>query len=263
MGRLRDLTPEPGVSAAGSLRRPPHMAAPHIVRRLYMAVEMLTLFVGVPVLLTHLVHGERLPLFILLPPVLLAFVVGLLGDRSFLLRRELIRGVPWRELLSIVAVFVIAGGMVAAFVQQEMPRHFLSFPKYRPETWQRVMILYPLASVVVQELVYRTFFFHRYGALFGRHVWLMILTNGVFFGLAHVMFGNWVAVAGTTAVGCVLAYRYVATRSLWAVVIEHTLWGWLVFTVGLGGFFFTGISNMPAWHRFQEFIGELRSLLGA
>jgi hypothetical protein len=27
------------------------------------------------------------------------------------------------------------------------------------------------------------------------------------------------------------------------VWIEHTLWGWLVFTVGLGGFFFTGIAT--------------------
>jgi hypothetical protein len=40
-----------------------------------------------------------------------------------------------------------------------------------------------------------------------------------------------------------LAYRYEATRSFWAVWIEHTLWGWLVFTIGLGGYFFTGVSN--------------------
>mgnify|MGYP000938187170 CR=1 FL=1 len=32
-------------------------------------------------------------------------------------------------------------------------------------------------------------------------------------------------------------------RRLW---IEHVLWGWLVFTIGLGVFFFTGFKN-PAW----------------
>ncbi|MEM1372221.1 MAG: CPBP family intramembrane glutamic endopeptidase, partial [Pseudomonadota bacterium] len=183
----------------------------------------------------------------------LAFVMVLLWDRGFLLRRELIKGMPWRELLSIIALFVIGGGMVAAYVAQEMPRVFLSFPRDRPEIWQRVMILYPLASVIVQELVYRTFFFHRYGALFGQATWLMVLINGVLFGVAHMLFNNWVAVAGTTVIGFLLAYRYAVTRSLWAVCIEHTLWGWLVFTVGLGGFFFTGVSNMPAWDRLLEF----------
>ena len=31
------------------------------------------------------------------------------------------------------------------------------------------------------------------------------------------------------------------TRSFWAVFLEHTLWGGLVFTVGLGRYFFTGV----------------------
>ena len=37
------------------------------------------------------------------------------------------------------------------------------------------------------------------------------------------------------------ALRYALTRSFWAVYLEHTLWGALVFTVGLGRFFFTGV----------------------
>ena len=42
--------------------------------------------------------------------------------------------------------------------------------------------------------------------------------------------------------GLLLAYRYTETRSVWAAWIEHTLYGWLVFTVGLGLYFFTGVS---------------------
>ena len=41
-----------------------------------------------------------------------------------------------------------------------------------------------------------------------------------------------------------MAYRYERTRSLWAVCLEHTLYGWLVFTAGLGRFFFTGIASV-------------------
>ncbi|MEO1282283.1 MAG: CPBP family glutamic-type intramembrane protease, partial [Pseudomonadota bacterium] len=105
------------------------------------------------------------------------------------------------------------------------------------------------------------FFFHRYGVLFAGLPWVMIILNGMLFGVAHMLFGNWVAVVGTGIIGCLLAYRYASTRSLWAVVIEHTLWGWLVFTVGLGGFFFTGISNMPAWRAFQQIITDAKALV--
>ena len=46
---------------------------------------------------------------------------------------------------------------------------------------------------------------------------------------------------GTVATGLLFALRYAVTRSFWAVYLEHTLWGALVFTVGLGRFFFTGV----------------------
>lgn len=247
--------------AGGSLPRRDDGGLPGVLRRIWLLLELLVLYIGIPIALFHFVHGEKLPLFILLPPVLLAFVVFLLWDRTFLLRWELIKGFRLFDLFSIFAIFVIAGGMVAAFVQQELPRLYLNFPLQRPETYQRVMILYPLASVLVQEIVYRTFYFHRFGPLFTGMPWLMIVLNGILFGFAHMLFANWVAVAGTAALGMLLAYRYAATRSLWAVFVEHTLWGWLVFTVGLGRFFFTGQSNMPAWRKFQDILETTRDLI--
>ncbi len=46
--------------------------------------------------------------------------------------------------------------------------------------------------------------------------------------------------------GMQFARRSYKTKSFWAVWFEHTLWGWLIFTVGLGDYFFTGVRN-PAW----------------
>ncbi len=226
---------------------------PGMLRRIWLVFELIALFVGLPLALKYLVHIEKMPLFMVLQPVLFAFIVFLLWDRWFLLRRELITGFKLSDIGSILAVFIIGGGMVAAFMAQEMPERFLAFPKYRYQTYERVMILYPLFSVAVQELVYRTFFFHRYGPLFGDLRWAMVLVNGLLFGFAHIVFDNWLAIIGTTVIGTLLAYRYATTRSFWAVFIEHTLWGWLVFTAGLNKFFFTGISNMPAWHKFQGY----------
>ena len=253
-----DTAKAKGLSAGGSVFDHPNSPEfPKLIRRIWLAIELIILFVGLPLTLKYLVHIEKMPLFMVLQPVLLAFIVFLLWDRWFLLRRELTRGFKWADLGSILAVFIIGGGIVAAFMAQEMPERFLAFPKYRYQTYERVMILYPLLSVATQELVYRTFFFHRYGPLFGGLRWVMIITNGLLFGLAHIVFDNWVAIIGTGVIGTLLAYRYATTRSFWAVFVEHTLWGWLVFTVGLNKFFFTGISNMPAWHKLQSFLDAL------
>lgn len=256
----RDLSVPPWLSAGGTV----HVegTTPGVLWRIWLFVELCLLFIGLPMALHYAIRIEKMPLFMVLQPVLLAFIVFLLWDRWFLLRRELVKGFGFKDLLSIVAVFVVAGGMVAAYMAQEMPERFLAFPKYRWETYERVMILYPLISVITQELVYRTFFFHRYGPLFGSMKWPMVLTNGVLFGFAHIVFDNMVAVIGTGVIGTLLAYRYATTRSFWAVFIEHTLWGWLVFTVGLNKYFFTGISNMPAWDRMNEWIEAIQKPFG-
>ena len=70
------------------------------------------------------------------------------------------------------------------------------------------------------------------------------ISNGAAFGFAHIIFGNIIAVLGSMVVGWLLAYRYYETRSFLAVWVEHSLYGCLIFTVGLGRFFFTGISNL-------------------
>lgn len=231
------------LATGGTLPRAPEIACPNLARRVWLIGEILLFFVVAPLLLRYAVFELRIPLFLLLPPLLLAFIIYLLCDRTFEVKRELTRGFSAGDLVSILAIFLIAGGCVAAFVAQEMPGRFLSFPRGNPELWKLVMVLYPLLSVIAQEFVYRTFFFHRYGPLFDDRRVLAIVANGLLFGFAHILFNNWVAVVGTALAGTLFAYRYTETGSFWAVWFEHTLWGWLVFTVGLGAYFFTGIAN--------------------
>jgi CAAX protease family protein len=44
--------------------------------------------------------------------------------------------------------------------------------------------------------------------------------------------------------GLIFAYRFARTRSFFAVWLEHALYGDLIFTIGLGRFFFTGVANL-------------------
>ena len=209
--------------------------------RAWRFAEMALLYGVAPFAVDRAVHGYSVPVFIALLPVLAIILVFLILDRTFSLRRELSRGFSLAQLASILAVFGIGGGIVATYVAEFHPALFLEFPRNRPDVYLHIMLLYPLMSVAVQELVYRTFFFHRYGVLFGSAWWLAILLNGLLFGIGHLVIGTPLAVYGTMATGALFAWRYAMTRSFWAVFIEHTLWGGLVFTVGLGRYFFTGV----------------------
>lgn len=209
--------------------------------RAWRVAEMALLYLVAPFAVDIAVHDRGIPVFIALLPVLAIILTVLAFDRTFSLRRELMRGFSLAQLVSILLVFAVGAGIVATYVAEYHPALFLEFPRNRPETYQRIMLLYPAMSVLSQELVYRTFFFHRYGVLFGRQWWLAIILNGILFGTGHLVIGTPLAVYGTMATGMLFAWRYAVTRSYWAVFIEHTLWGWLVFTVGLGRYFFTGV----------------------
>ena len=229
--------PEDVLCAGGTLSIAP-LSAP---ARVWRVAEMALLYVAAPFAVDQAVHREGIPVFIALLPVLAVILTFLSVDRTFSLSRELTRGFSLRQFFYILLTFAVGGGIVATYVAQYHPELFLEFPRNRPETYTRIMLLYPLMSVLVQELVYRTFFFHRYGVLFGNWWWAAILINGVLFGLGHIVIGTPLAIYGTMATGALFAWRYAMTRSFWAVFIEHTLWGALVFTVGLGRYFFTGV----------------------
>ena len=203
------------------------------------------LFVATPMLMRIAVFDYGIPLFYALPPVLAGFLAFLYFDPSFSLKEEARRGFSTSTLTSILLTFLAGSVVVAGLVAAVMPDRLFALAAERPGLWLKIMTLYPLTSVLPQEFAYRVFFFHRYGLLF-RSRWSLILANALAFGFAHVLFRNWIAVGGTFVIGLLLAWRYERTRSFWAVYFEHVLWGWLVFTIGLGVYFFTGVKN-PAW----------------
>ncbi len=234
------------IAAGGTLPRGPDIASPSAPRRAWLVAEMLIAFIGAPLVMRYAVFEHRVPLFLALPPVLIAITAFLLYDRTFSVRRELSVGITWRSIASILVMFAVGASAVAWAVHAYMPERYLALPLQRPDTWLKILMLYPFTSVLAQEFVFRTFFFHRYGPLFGRRVWLMILVNATAFAISHILFRNWIAVGGTFVSGLLFARRYQVSRSFWTVWLEHTLWGYLVFTIGIGVFFFTGNRN-PMW----------------
>lgn len=229
-----------GLQAHGSLPMMPRLP----VRRLRLIAEIGLFYLCLPLLYAHLIQTWRISLIVLMQPLLLALLAYLLWSRDFSLKREFSRGVSWRVAAGIVGLFVLVAGAISAWVWTNMPGSFLSFPLYNTRMWLLVMIFYPLLSVLPQELAFRSFFFHRYGPLFGDRLWLLAAVNGALFGFAHIIYGGPVSIILSGVLGVLLAWRYAQTRSLRAIWLEHALYGQMIFTVGLGRYFFTGVSTL-------------------
>lgn len=116
---------------------------------------------------------------------------------------------------------------------------FLMLLRERPEALALILLVYPPLSVYPQEVTHRAFFFHRYRPILpSRHA--MIAVNALAFMWLHAPFWNWVALALTLPGGVIFALRYERSASTLAATLEHGLYGWWAFLVGLGWFVFTG-----------------------
>ena len=211
-------------------------------RRTRLWAEFLLLFLGMPIA-AALFFGLY-PLF----PTLLSFTilaVILLAATPGFRPRELVRGPvlsAWRLILGFALVSVAITFTLALAL---VPERFLELPRQRPELWLRIMLLYPLFSAIPQEIISRGLFFRRYGALFPDDR-IAIGLNGLAFGLGHLFYMNPVAIGLTAISGLIFAWTYLRQRSFLLVVVLHAIAGQIMFTSGLGIYFYHGaIGHTP------------------
>ena len=230
--------PNSVLSAGGTLSLRPLTLG----RRLWLPVEMALIYLGVPFLVERAVHGFHVPVFIALLPVLAIILVLLLVDPTFSLKRELSRGFSLLTLVSILAVFAhrrrrrrLLGrarpSRLVPRIPAQPPRHLLdhhaalSADVGAGAGARLPHVLFPSLRCPVR------------GRVVGRDPAQCVRCSAS--GTSSSA-PSW-RCCGTFVTGLLFALRYALTRSFWAVYLEHTLWGALVFTVGLGRFFFTGV----------------------
>ena len=199
-------------------------------------IELGALFGLLPAALATFARGLSLPvLFVAAWLCLTVLWRDPTFQRDQLWRREQL----WTWLRGPLALALAAGTLLAVGVYLVEPRHLFDLPRNSPWRWALVMLLYPTLSVVPQELVFRSFFFHRYGRLFGSP-WVTTVASATAFAWAHIVLMNELAVVLTLLGGWLFARTYLRTRSLLATAVEHAAYGCLLFTVGLGRWFVTG-----------------------
>ncbi|WP_241269946.1 CPBP family intramembrane glutamic endopeptidase [Caballeronia sp. M1242] len=206
-------------------------------RPLALWAEFVALYVGLPIFVRITRRTAILLAVIWLAPVFIHYF-----ERR---RKPSVYENDWNwrglraGLRAVLLRFAVLACLVVLAVWHFTPHALLSLPREHPGTWLLVILLYPVLSVLPQEMIFRSFLLHRYAPLFGVDRGY-IAASALAFGYAHLIFLNWVAPAMTAIGGALFAATYRDRRSLALSCFEHALYGCLVFTVGLGQYFYSG-----------------------
>jgi len=205
-----------------------------VYKKIYLGIEFIVLFFGVPLFLLFY-RNLMLPSTVLLPVLVLIF---------FLLHKN--PRFKWKELfywninkslyikhakLIILAILVLVG-----FVLVFIPGELFNLPKNNWKIWIAICFFYPVFSVFAQEIIFRTFIFKRYVLLFNKPIYF-ILASGISFSFAHIFYYSHISILTTFILGIYLASVYLKTKSVLFTSLIHGILGDVVFTIGMGQYF--------------------------
>jgi membrane protease YdiL (CAAX protease family) len=198
-----------------------------------IVAEWLALYVGFPIFVwADLLSANKLLLF---------FVpVGYSALVYFYSRPEIkVRKSPFELFLGLRILLITLILIVLAYLL--VPAGLFSLPREKQTLWILIMLLYPVISVLPQEFFFRRFYFWRYERLFPNQ-WVMMVSSAIAFMFVHIVYDNWVALILTLAGGLLFSSSYMWTRRLSVCWFEHTVYGLVIFTVGLGSYFYETIN---------------------
>ena len=107
-------------------------------------------------------------------------------------------------------------------------------PRQTPGLWVLIWFIYSLFSVYPQELLYRAFFKYRYQSILSGH---LLWVNALAFSYAHIIINSPLAYLLTFLGGFIFMQNYQKNNSLLLVSLLHTLYGFWIFTLGVGDHF--------------------------
>lgn len=204
----------------------------------WIIAEYLILFIGLPLFVY--IYGFVLSpiLFLLLIMAYVLFIYQRDPDKPSRLFFPM-RRIKKRALYFVLQRFYLSTLLMIALILLFDERQLFSWPLHDTLLWLIVIIAYPLFSVIPQEILFRGFFFRRYKKIFPTKS-VMILMNALTFSFAHIIFHNFWAVGLTFIGGIYFALTFYRFKSLKLVIIEHALYGVMLFTVGFGDYFYHG-----------------------
>ena len=200
--------------------------------QVYTVFEFLLFFIFIPFIANSYLENwyKIIPLFL----IAVFFTVLLRLDPEFD-KRVFFRLDKYRLKKSVARVIIVTI-LLIWFTWSVFPDLLLYYPRDDFEDYLITFILYPFASVIPQEIIYRVYYFHRYQKIVPEK-YLLMLSNAIIFGLTHWIYGNWIAPIATFLVSWIFIFNYIKSKSLLNVSLEHYFYGLVMFTIGFGYFF--------------------------
>lgn len=203
-------------------------------RKGWLTAEFGLLYLGIP-----LAIALFLPRGMLFPALFAFTICGLIVLA--------LTGYNWRGIShgwgkvrwGVVALFGLLVGVVGAAIMAMLSGQGIPAPTPARLRFLAVLwLLYPLLSALPQELIFRTLFFHRYRTLLPdpRHA---VLLNAAIFSFAHLMYWSVVVMVLTFVGGLIFAraYQKYGFPMVWML---HAVAGNMLFSVGMGWYFWSG-----------------------
>ncbi|WP_424493579.1 type II CAAX prenyl endopeptidase Rce1 family protein [Salinimicrobium sp. GXAS 041] len=198
----------------------------------YRVFEFLLFFIFIPFITVEFLEGwwKIIPLLL----IALFFLGMLLNDPGFDKKRFVRFDIEYfrKSIPRIIAISIL----LVWFTFWIFPHLFMKYPLESFYKYLITFFLYPVVSVLPQEIIYRMYFFHRYKSIVPER-YLLMLSNAIIFALTHFIYGNWVAPIATFLVSWIFIFNYLKSKSLLNVSLEHYIYGLIMFTVGFGHFF--------------------------
>lgn len=196
----------------------------------YKAIEFFAIYILIPISFA-LNFSAWIKLCIgLIGFIYIILVLLKVENLKFKLAKRLEWKLFWKETFIKLAIIAV---LTAFFVWKTDAQALFSVVINKPKLWVFILFIYTIFSVYPQELIYRTFYFHRYNYLFRNKI-LFIFLNAILFSLAHLFFRNILVLILTFLGGLLFAITYKKTESTVLVSIEHAIYGCWLFTVGMG-----------------------------
>ncbi|MGQ8335078.1 CPBP family glutamic-type intramembrane protease [Sunxiuqinia sp. A32] len=203
-------------------------------KKLYLYAEFVLFFFFIPL---YLLIGVDIlhPSSVLIPFVLLAFFI-LYFFTKFKWKELWAFDIKWKQVWLHLAIAFGVSLLMIAYMLLFDRKNLFNLPLGNLKVWLTLSTFYPIFSAYVQEVLFRTYIFKRYQNLFGNGN-LMILMSALAFSFAHILYYHPVSLILTLILGIYVGRVYQKTQSVLFVAFLHGLYGNMVFTVGLGHYF--------------------------
>lgn len=201
---------------------------------MYLVIEFVILFFGIPTLI-YLDKDFIRPSIIILPVLALIFL--LLRRSSDFTWKELIRwSIPRKIIVVNAGIILVAALLMLGYVIIFERENLFNLPRANIWIYLAMIVFYPVFSAYGQEIIYRTFLFHRYSGILPK-AWHFVLASALTFSYMHIVFYNPLSMILTFIGGLYFARVYWQTRSVLFTTVLHGIFGIMVFGVGLGQYF--------------------------